>query len=268
MQPGVGSLSFRLVALLLLLAPGLLAIDVFFRYTEQRQRLSRLQRYVYSAIASLGSLAVLYVLTPLYFKPLEKTVNAAIRVFNIATGPEIAELSFAGLAILYLTHIGITALIGLGSAKAYNRRIPPDSRDRREPWEYAFSVSPEEGETVEVVTSDGTVIQGDYNIEGFDTERRELYLDNPYEVEYADDLDDIERKVSLGRAIFLPNDAISRVVFIEPDPQSEYEVDEKTVRELNKAMEELFGKFEQESLDSFENNADKGGDDDVVGFEN
>lgn len=136
-------------------------------------------------------------------------------------------------------------------------RRSPGPRDRREPWRYAFETVPQPGELIEVVTSDGTIIHGDFVEAAWDENRRELFLDNPSEINYKDDGVTIEKEVPLGRNILLLRQSIEYVVFPETDPQSGLidEFDEDKLDVLKEQLDDI-GYIEeasgQSSVEDFE----------------
>ena len=64
-----GTLPVTLVTILLLVAPGYLAIRVFLRAAERTDTLDRTGKIVWSSAVSLASLLLLYTLSPYYFDP-------------------------------------------------------------------------------------------------------------------------------------------------------------------------------------------------------
>jgi len=217
---GVENVPFRLIGVILLFAPGLLALDLYYRFTQQTSSLSRVQLIVYSSLVSIASILLLYVATPAYLGTLLSISNDISGQFNLASVDDFSGITIANIVSLYALHVIFAGVIGIAVGKTIDKRSDAE-RDRREPWHYAFAVVPSDGEELEVIMGDGTVIHGEFNKRAWDSTRRELYLDNPSEVNYGQGNADIESEISLGRSILLQEEAISRIIFTEEDPQRE-----------------------------------------------
>lgn len=256
MQSGLSGISLRLIGVLLLFVPGILGLDCFFRAAKKKVPLSQLQRYVYSAFISMSSLIVLYVLSPIYFSPTTAWTSMTVENFNIVTETDFISLPFSNLFALYLVHIFVTVVLAGGFGLLVNYRTDGD-RDLRDPWHYAFAVVPSDGEDIEVVMSDGSIIQGEYNKQAWDETKRELYLDSPKEVEYDSKTEELLRDISLGRSILLQEGEISRIIFSESDPQGtqEYKVEE----DPSLATASIFNDFDQTNLKEFEGESQESG---------
>lgn len=216
-MPNPGTLPISLLTIILLVVPGLLGLDLYYRLAEKSTSLSRVQWIVYSVITSLSSLFLLYFLTFFYLGTVESTSETIAATLGIATVSELSELSVPTFVSLYVFHILVA--MGLGAGLGWWKKS--EYEDRREPWHYAFDETQQDGEEMEVVTSDGTVIQGEYNRTAWDDSQRELFLHDPYEIIYSADGSKREKKIDLGRSIIVMEESISRVVFIEEDPNQE-----------------------------------------------
>lgn len=240
MAAGTGSLTFRLITVLLLFVPGILSLYLLLRLTERKDSLSNIQRYVYGSLLSIASMAILYIGSPFYFDTLGGWIPNVASSFGVVSEEDLSTTPLSFLIALYLIHVSLTVLIAFAVAKIDLRYIDT-IRDRRDPWHYAFAVSPEEGETVEVVTNDGRVIHGDFNPQAWDEDARELYLDEPESVEYDSSGESIEEKTAIGRSMFIHTDNISRVIFLRTDPQSGYtfELDEDKAENIEVAIKNI-----------------------------
>lgn len=220
MLPGTTGLPVRLLAVVLLLIPGVVAVQVYYRRTRQTSSLTRLQWTVYSAFISTLSMIVLYVLSPVYFDPVTGTTDDVASSLGLVTRTDLLGSTISDAVVLYVFHFLLTGTIAYAAGWWVERRAD-EARDRREPWHYAFSVLPQEGEEIEVVTTFGTVVRGDFNRKAWDDAERELLLDDPREVRYDRSGDAIVSSTSLGRRALLTTDSISEVRFPETDPESE-----------------------------------------------
>ncbi|MEZ3115193.1 DUF6338 family protein [Halobaculum sp. MBLA0147] len=153
-----GTLPITLVTILLLVAPGYLAIRLFLRVAERNDTLDRTAKIVWSSAASLGSLFVLYVFSPVHFGWMAGVGETLTDGLGVVTGSELLGVSLSTGVLLYLGHLSVLALLAalLGVA---DRRRGGDDRDRREPWRYAFD---EAGDGwIEVFLENGPHIRGD-----------------------------------------------------------------------------------------------------------
>lgn len=255
-----------LLAIVLLFVPGLVGLEVLLRTSQRRRSYSRTHLIVYSSILSMGSLFCLYVLTPIYFDGVVAFTDSIVDTLGIVTFSDGFSLSGANLVALYVLHVGFACGIGWIGGKVIDWR-QGGNRDRREPWHYAFSVVPSAGEEIEVVLHDGTIVHGSFNEEAWDESRRELYLDDPEEIVYADDGSGIEERTPLGRSILLHEQAIIQVVFIEQDPQRDIaELLDRVQGALDEVEDaeriDLFGEaIDQLGLEDFESSESSEDDD-------
>jgi len=222
MMASLGTLPVSLLTILLLVVPGLLGIEFYYLLSKKNASLTRIQWVVYSTFVSIISLLTLYFASPLYYEFIDGLATDTATNLNIVSEEQILALTLPVLLTLYLLHVvissGGSALIGLGVDKILHRGR---SLDRRQPWHYAFNEVPSHGEEIEVVMNDETVIQGEFNETAWDENRRELFLDNPYEVVYSQDGGERITQHDLGRSILLREEAISRVIFTIEDPDQE-----------------------------------------------
>jgi len=229
----LGRIPLGLLTIILLVLPGLLALDIYFRVSKKSRSYSRIKWIGYSTGVSLASLLVLYSTSPLYFSGLASWAPEFEQTVGLVTRSQMKGSSGLETISLYLLHVGIATVLGTSAGVldrfGLNRNSPP--RDRREPWSYAFNQIPADGETIEVVVNDGTIIQGDFNRTAWDDSQRELFLDDPYQVEYFDNGATIKDRQDLGRSMLLKEETISRVVFIEEDP------DTTTINQIEEELE-------------------------------
>ncbi|WP_257300243.1 DUF6338 family protein [Haloarchaeobius sp. FL176] len=224
-----GTVPISILSIILLVVPGLLGLELYYRFSKKTESLSRIQWIVYSSLLSISSLLLIYITTPHHFEFINSSSANIVGAWNIATETEISELSVSALVSFYVLHIFAAGtaglLIGIVDNKVIHRG---ESLDRREPWHYAFDLVPNDQEAVEVIMEDQTVIEGRYNEAAWDESRRELFLDDPYEIIYTSDGERRLQEIDLGRSIILKEEAISWVVFTKEDPDREKasEIDE------------------------------------------
>lgn len=238
-----GTLPVTLVTILLLVAPGYLAIRVFLRAAERTDTLDRTGKIVWSSAVSLASLLLLYLTSPIYFDGVESLGATLTKQFNVVTGETLFGSSLSTGVLLYGGHLTllfvITVLLGLA-----DRWRATDDRDRREPWRYAFDDAGA-GE-IEVFLEDESHIRGEFDPSAWDSSRKDLYLKQP--VRIADD--GVE---SVGQSILVRSEWITRVVFPDEDRDEELmkrsnEINSERQEMAEKAVEEL----EQSATDSSE----------------
>lgn len=215
-----GRVPISLLTILLLVGPGLIGLDLFFRVTDKNRSLSRVQLIVYSATVSVASILLLYFFTPFYFTGLSAFSSNLATDVGTVTETELSELKIANIVSLYLIHFALAGILGAGLGYVANRRSEKE-RDRRDAWQYTFEDVPTDGEQIEVVLRDETTIQGQFNEKAWDEQQHELFLEDPAKVEYKEWSNKLEHSVDLGRSILLHEESISRVIFPKDDPQSE-----------------------------------------------
>lgn len=254
----VGTFPITLFTLLLLLAPGLIGLRLFYETSKRKFSLTRTRLIVYSSALSGFSVLTLYLSSFIlleYFVPLSQTIAGTLQV---ASEAEIGEIPLSGMVGLYFIHISLTfvigAILGVGY-RTYKFRRHNKLLDRREPWEFIFTKSPRDGEWIEVLLNNGEIIQGKFNHRAFDNDIRELFLDDPYSVEYSSSERGTTRE-DLGRSVYLSSDAIQRIVTIEEDPNAsvtehleDYTIEDELREEIEKR---LFSLENQTSLHDFE----------------
>jgi hypothetical protein len=205
------TLPVTLVTILLLVAPGYLAIRVFLRAAERNDTLDRTGKIVWSSAASLVSLLLLYVTSPVHFDWVVTRGVTLTEGVGVVTEAELFGISLATGVLLYVGHLLVlfaaTGLLGVGS-----RWSGDDDRDRREPWRYAFDDAGEG--RIEVSLEDSSRIRGYFDPFAWDSSRKGLYLRDPVRV--TDDGSE-----SVGRSMLVRSEWITGVVFFEDDPNSE-----------------------------------------------
>lgn len=219
-MPLGNTISISLLTLLLLLAPGLIGLRLFYDVSNRKYSLTRTRLIVYSSVLSSVSALTLYIFSDYIFSYFLPSVEWIADYLNIVGESRIREISLPIAVGLYLVHISVTLIFGAFFGWGYRRykfRRHNELIDRREPWEFFFTKSPRDGERVEVTLNGGDIIQGEFNKRAFDPDQRELFLDDPYSVEYQDGS---SAKQDLGRSIYLHADAIQQVVSIEEDPNA------------------------------------------------
>lgn len=231
-----------LLTILLLLAPGVFGLQLFFKYAQRNPSLSRTQWIAWSVLTSILSLGVLYLSSGLII-PLAEYVGGATE--STLRTIVLSELNFtiaegSTLYIFHLIMIGIGGLlIGLFESKV----IKADQvLDPREPWEYAFDEIPVDGETLDITLDDGSILRGDFNEKAWESSKRELFLEDPFEI-FVDEKGVQQDSQDLGRSILLQSEAISYIVFTNEDPNQKQmesdEIDEEDREMMDKEVEEL-----------------------------
>ncbi|ADB60296.1 hypothetical protein Htur_1408 [Haloterrigena turkmenica DSM 5511] len=250
-------IPISLLAIILLLVPGLVALEIYYRRTGKQSKLSRIQWVVFSVFLSLFSLLLLYVSTPIYFDQLTDIVESLSTSLNIVNDEELFSMSIPIMTVFYIIHVGVSLVIGRVIGELDDRCLNPDRvLDRRPPWQYAFDEA--NSEEIEVKLRDGTVIQGQFNEAAWDKEEHELYIEDPYEVEY-DGEELVGDPIDLGRSILLKGSAITHVLFTEEDPYTEMEINsEEIATEIEGELDEILHDLgEQAELSSFEIQAEE-----------
>jgi len=253
------TLPISLLTIVLLLVPGLVSLELYFRRTSKQDRTTRTKRIVYSIFLSLASLGTLYLLSPLYFDWVSKSVRSLGAVLNVASRSELLGLALFSTAVLYALHFVLTLVLGHTLGFVEDEFWNPDRvLDRRPPWEYAFDEA--KSEEVEVTLDDGTIIRGRFNDAAWDKESHDLYIEEPEEVQYKDGIE-IGEPTDLGRSLLLKQSAIGFVAFTKEDPNSEppSEIEEEEYSSnIDEQLDEmLHGELQQVSLDEWGNETSK-----------
>jgi len=234
-----GTLPVTLVTILLLVAPGYLAIRVFLRAAERTDTLDRTGKIVWSSAASLVSLLLLYVASPLHFDWVIAQGETLTEGLGVVTGTELFGVSLSTSVLLYVEHLLMLFLVAfvLGSL---DRLRGDDDRDRRKPWQYAFNDAGE-GQ-IEVFLENGPHIRGDFDPSAWDSSRKGLYLRNPKSLSDGE-------TVPLGQSMLVRSEWITGVVFPEDDPNSEQielvETPQEMIEEIEAQINELDSKNER-----------------------
>ncbi|MDJ1433971.1 DUF6338 family protein [Halostagnicola sp. A-GB9-2] len=208
--------AFSLIAVILLLVPGIVAIEVYYRKVGMRTNLNRLQRIVFSIFLSLLSLAVLYLSTGIHFETIESSAESLANWFGILSDGQLLSLALPVIIAFYTIHFLFTIVLGYlfgvyRNSHTFNNQV----LDRRPPWHYAFQES--KSEEIEVILEDGSIIRGQFNEAAWDKRDHDLYIEEPKEIKYAYG-DGDGHTTSLGRSMLIKEPAISYVVFTEEDP--------------------------------------------------
>lgn len=228
-----GTLSLNLLVTVLLLVPGIAALDLYFFTAKRRPTLSRTRLVAYGSGVSVFSLYLLFFTSSLYMPIFGGTPDPR----NLLTVGEVAKLSLAQGALLYLSHVGISGIIGT----IIGLRNRGDHADRREPWAFAFEEAPTENEPLDVTLNNGQTVRGTFNPDAFDGRQRELFLDNPSAI------DEDGESVDLGRSIMIPENAISYIAFIEdPNTETARSIDLDEVEVPAEELDELISEIEGE----------------------
>jgi hypothetical protein len=207
-------LPVSLLILVLLILPGLIGLDLYYQFSKRTSSLSRTQLLVYSTGVSLLSTVLLYFSTSFSYEFILELASWFENWASPVTGPDLNDLRISEALLFYFSHILLAGVIGAGVG--FYRR--DENSDRREPWHYAFNVVPNDGESLEVITKDGMTVEGEFNESAWDEGRRELYLDDPYEVVYEKRDDPDPDRHDLGRSILLHEESIRHVLFTNKDP--------------------------------------------------
>lgn len=256
-------MPISLLTIVLLLVPGLVSLELYFRRTSKQDRTTRTKRIVYSIFFSLTSLGILYVLSPFYFDRVSNSAELVGEILNIASRSDLLGLALSSTVVLYASHffltLGLGHIVGFIDDEYWN---PNRVLDRRPPWEYAFDEA--KSEEVEVTLDDGTIIRGRFNDAAWDKESHDLYIEEPEEIEYRND-EEVGEPIDLGRSILLKQSVIGFVAFTKEDPNSEppSEIEEEEYSsDIDEQLDQmLHGEIQQRSLDEWENGETDGRED-------
>lgn len=220
-----GTLPVTLVTILLLVAPGYLAIRVFLWVAERNDTLDRTGKIVWSSAASLMSLLVLYTASPVHFEPVTSAGEMLTTQYNIVSGSSLIESQLSTGVLLYLLHVALLLIGSLIAGKGDKSRRD-DPYGERAPWYYALTDLGEE--EIGVLLQDGSRIDGQFVPAAWDPSTKDLMLEDPRRVGDVCE--------PLGRSILISSDNISAVVFTEDDPnretEEEVEVSESAAEEI------------------------------------
>ncbi|MFD1588476.1 DUF6338 family protein [Halorientalis brevis] len=243
------SVPVSLLVILLLLAPGLVGLQLLFRFGQRNPSPSRTQWITWSTFVSLLSLSILYFTSGLYLTHTNELATTLVDRLGLVDINTLTGLGLADIVILYMTHLMLTLGGGVAMGKLYDS-WNDDPLDRREPWHYAFDEGTFDGESLDVYLEDGTILRGEFIKKAWDADQRDLYLEEPYEVvEEADGEDESD----LGRSLLIQDSAISHVVFTKEDPDSErteaVDVSDETMEQMENQLRDILN----ENIDEFEN---------------
>lgn len=203
-----GTLPITLVTILLLVAPGYLAIRLFLRRAERNYTLDRTEKVVWSSAVSLASLLLLYVFSPLIFGWLETSGRFLLNRIGFVSSQTLETLSLPTGILLYLTHL-VVLFGGAEVLGARDKKEGDDDRDRREPWRYAFDDAGEG--RIEVFLENGSQISGEFDPSAWDSSQKDLYIENPVKLSDNDN-------VPIGQSMLVRSEWITGVVFSGDDP--------------------------------------------------
>ncbi|ADQ66371.1 hypothetical protein GL213_03865 [Halogeometricum borinquense] len=235
------TIPISVLSILLLLAPGLVGLQIFFKYAQRRPSPSRTKWVAWSALTSLISLVLLYLFSGFYLLNLRRIASSLSGFLGIISINGI-ELSATSALFLYLSHIFVifvgSSLLGLFDRNILNK---DEILDPREPWEYAFDEIPVDGEELDIYLQDGVQLRGEFNERAWDSSKRELFLENPYKVE--SDGKGGQSLSDLGRSILIQSKAVSHIVFATEDPDQKriesIEVTSETAGEIENLINEV-----------------------------
>ena len=227
-----GALPITLVTILLLVAPGYLAIRVFLWRAERNYTLDRTEKIVWSSATSLASLFLLYLMSPVLFPTFDDVGSFLLDQLGFIGYSSLGSVSLPTSVLLYLTHLALL-LVSSELVAIADIRQTDDDRDRREPWRYAFDDAGEG--RIEVFLEDGSRIRGEFDPSAWDSSRKDLYLRDP--VRLGDNK-------SVGRSMLVRSEWITRVVFPVEDPDEEQmkrsrEIGGEMREQAEEAVEEL-----------------------------
>lgn len=203
-----GTLPVTLVTILLLVAPGYLAIRVFLRAAERTDTLDRTGKIVWSSAVSLASLLLLYTLSPYYFDPVADAGEHLSKRAGFVGGAEILSISLPATVILYTLHVSLLLIVSWVIGRR-ERRHREDPYSEREPWYYALTDLG--AEEIGVLLQDGSRIDGTFVPAAWDPSSKDLVLEDP--VRNGDGM-----RVPLGRTVLISSDNISAILFPDNDP--------------------------------------------------
>lgn len=231
-----------LLTILLLLAPGVFGLQLFFNYAQRNPSLSRTQWIAWSVLTSIISLGVLYITSGLIIPIAEYIGGITESTLQTIVYSEL-DFTIAEGSILYIFHLIIIGIGGLLIGLFESEVVKSDQvLDPREPWEYAFDEIPVDGETLDITLDDGSILRGDFNEKAWQSSKRELFLEDPFEI-VVDDNGIQQDKQDLGRSVLLQSDAIAYIVFTNEDPNQKQmeseEIDEEDRELMDKEVEEL-----------------------------
>lgn len=222
-----GTLPITLVTILLLIAPGYIAIRLFLRRSERKRALDRTEKIVWSSAASLLSLLVIYATSPLHFGLVTDAGEFLLNSVGVVSGSKILGTSLPTGVLLYLLHL-VVLFLGAFFVAEKDQQRRDDLYSQRRPWYYAFNDLGEE--EIEVVLQDGSRISGQFVPAAWDPSIKDLFLEDPTRLESRG-------SEPLGRSILISSEDISAVAFVEEAPQNETvdaETSETAAEEIDK----------------------------------
>ncbi|MEZ3142869.1 DUF6338 family protein [Halobaculum sp. MBLA0143] len=235
-----GTLPVTLVTILLLVAPGYLAIRVFLRVAERNDTLDRTAKIVWSSAASLGSLLLLYLASPVYFDRVTD-FGKALTESGVVTGETLFGSSLSTGVLLYGSHL-LVLFVLTGPLGLADRQRGDDDRDRREPWRYAFDDAG--GGQIEVFLENGPHIRGEFDPSAWDSSRKDLYLRDPKSLSDG-------KPVPLEQSMLIRSEWITGVVFPEDDPNGGLMENEKLSEQQMQILDNYLGSLELVGTNSF-----------------
>lgn len=238
-----GTLPITLVTILLLIAPGYIAIRLFLRRSERKRALDRTEKIVWSSAASLLSLLVIYATSPLHFGLVTDAGEFLLNSVGVVSGSKILGTSLPTGVLLYLLHL-VVLFLGAFFVAEKDQQRRDDLYSQRRPWYYAFNDLGEE--EIEVVLQDGSRISGQFVPAAWDPSIKDLFLEDPTRLESRG-------SEPLGRSILISSEDISAVAFVEEAPQNETvdaETSETAAEEIDKMRKLAEGDQTREDRES------------------
>lgn len=252
---GAPRLPLGVVTIVLLVAPGLIGLELYYRFSKKSNDLSRTRLLVYSAVVSLGSLVAMYAATPLYFDTVTgspPTALGEIRLLSLVSG----SVSLSEGMLLYGIHVAVAIVVGVGLG-LFSDKVVYRGRDQepRDPWVFGLEEQVGSDREIVVVLDDGSQFAGVYEEKLIASRENGLYIDNPRDITPPENTSQSTRQGErdsteerqgvqgidqlVGSAFFSP-ESIAGVFFVESDPQGDEaaESSESTRRRPDEADEE------------------------------
>lgn len=242
-MPNPGTFPVTLLAILVLIAPGVVAIQIFLRFSERNRSLSRTESIVWSTIASISSIIILYLSTPYTLDRFIEFGQWLIEDYGAVTSTEIRDLKLREFIPAYTSHLLILFILSyiFGKLDTVRRDGP---LDRRKPWHYAFDEEYIDGEKLKVILDAGGKIRGTFSKSAWDKSTKDLYLEKPEMIGVEDD--------QLGRSVWISSDSIAAVTFIQEDPNAKSLKNLTVSEDFEKEISIEIKKAPNEDLSSFE----------------
>lgn len=256
-------LPLSLLTIVLLVVPGVLALEYYARRAGKRFQLGRIERIVYSVTFSLASLALLYLFSPFYFDGTTGWLAGFAKEYGFASVDSIGGLGIPEGSVLYVSQVLLALGLAHVSGFVVSWRADEDL-DPRPPWQYAFNET--EQEVIEIGMKSGKVVRGGFNEAAWESTGQDLYVDDPEEIHY-DEGEETRDPTDIGRSILITESAIDYVSFVTEDPDTEADLGDptdiqRTVMEQRLILDDaLSDAYPQSSIDDFTDSGDNSSDD-------